>query len=176
MPTEHNDDQMASAFRGTYQRVVDAVPSTDPGWPPVRTLRPASRRRPSRTWAVAGIALFGAGAFLVGWLAASGPGSGAADDVEQLPPTTAPAVLDPESASFSSPNEAVMAAAVEQNPDMVDPTTRQMIVIYADERIVDLRVKLQADGFCHWYGANGRVENDVLEWRAGPADACDPSD
>jgi hypothetical protein len=48
-----------------------------------------------------------------------------------------------------------------------------MFVIYAGRDLVDLRVKVEADDFCHWYGVTGQVEHDELAWRGGPAQPCD---
>lgn len=48
-----------------------------------------------------------------------------------------------------------------------------MIGIYADDEVVDLRVEVQAEDFCHWYVVNGRVEQGELQWRANPVLRCD---
>ncbi len=47
-----------------------------------------------------------------------------------------------------------------------------MVAIYADDTTVDLRVEVTADGFCHWYGVGGQVQEGALEWRASPAGPC----
>lgn len=176
MPTDHSDDRTRHAFRGTYQWMIEAVPATDMDWPPAQPLRGPSQRRESRMWLAAGAVLLVVTAFAVGWLAAPVGRVGMADEFQPAPQPVPPTTALPEIAtadnSYTSPYEAVMAAASQQQPDLADPTF-QMIVIFADENIVDLRVKLQADGFCHWYRANGRVNSDRIEWRAGPADPCD---
>lgn len=173
MPTDHHDDQTRRAFHGTYQRMIEALPATELDWPLAHTLQQPPPRRSTAKWGVAGAVVLVAAAFAVGWLAAPDRRVEVAYEFQPVTASTALAVPDTDSIAYASPNEAVIAAALEQEPDLVDPTF-QMIVIYADESIVDLRVKLQADGFCHWYGATGRVNDDKLDWRAGPADACDP--
>lgn len=173
MTTEQRDDRSRSAFRGTYQWMIEALPTTELDWPPAHTLRQPLPRHATPRWVAASAVVLIAAAFAVGWLAAPDRSVDVADQSQPVTATTALAVPDTDSTAYASPNEAVTAAALEQDPDLVDPAF-QMIVIFADENLVDLRVKLQADGFCHWYGANGRVNDDKLEWRAGPADACDP--
>ena len=49
----------------------------------------------------------------------------------------------------------------------------RIIGIYADQNLVDLRVQVQADNFCHWYGVTGQVEQGEIVWRGGPANSCD---
>ncbi|MGH8937157.1 MAG: hypothetical protein ACRDXD_13005 [Acidimicrobiia bacterium] len=74
---------------------------------------------------------------------------------------------------FPNPREAAIAAALAQDPSLENPSVSRMVVIYADSTIVDLRVQVQAGGFCHWYGVVGRVDNGELRWDGGPAIACE---
>jgi hypothetical protein len=75
---------------------------------------------------------------------------------------------------FESPADAALAVARAQRPDLVDPRLTRMVGIYADSTTVDLRVQIQAEGFCHWYGVAGRVQDGALEWRAQSALPCSP--
>ena len=89
--------------------------------------------------------------------------------------TVSAVVATPATASvpFASPNDAAIAAALVQDPHLVDLHVTRIVGIYADDQSVDLRVKVQTDGFCHWYGVAGRVNGGVLEWRGGSALDCD---
>ena len=58
------------------------------------------------------------------------------------------------------------------DPDLENPKVTRMIAIYADAVTVDLRVQVEADGFCHWYGIGGQIREARLEWRASPASPC----
>lgn len=178
MEPEPDHDTVTRTFQEIYQRMVDRTPITDLVWPPVPEVKTAIAQ-PSRLepgWRVAAVAFLITAAFGIGWLVAPVGRVEVADNFQPapqpVPPTTAVPELFTGDSFHTSPYEAVTAAASEQEPNLVDPTF-QMVVIFADEDIVDLRVKLQADGFCHWYGANGRVNNDQIEWRAGPAGPCD---
>lgn len=90
----------------------------------------------------------------------------------QTDATVVPASVT-ETAPFANPNSAAIAAALAQNPNLTDLRVTRIVGIYGDERIVDLRVEVQTDGFCHWYGVVGRVNDGVLEWRGGTALGCD---
>lgn len=88
---------------------------------------------------------------------------------------TITAIAQPDSARpppFNSPGEAAINAARTNNPDLENPTVTRMVAIYADARTVDLRVQVEAGGFCHWYGVGGQIREGRLEWRAGPAGPC----
>ena len=76
-------------------------------------------------------------------------------------------------AAFANPNDAAIAAALSQDPHLVDLRVTKIVGIYGDEQSVDLRAKVQTDGFCHWYGVVGRVNDGVIEWRGVPALDCD---
>lgn len=76
-------------------------------------------------------------------------------------------------ASFANPNSAAIAAALAQNPNLIDLHVTKIVGIYGDDRLVDLRVEVQTGGFCHWYGVVGSVNDGVLEWRGSPALDCD---
>lgn len=83
---------------------------------------------------------------------------------------------DPDEASraFRTPRDAAIFAARTHNPDLRGPQVTRMVAIYADDTTVDLRVEVTADGFCHWYGVGGHIQDGVLEWRANPAGPCQP--
>jgi hypothetical protein len=49
----------------------------------------------------------------------------------------------------------------------------RIIGIYADQNLVDLRVQVQADKFCRWYGVTEQGEQGEVMWRGGPAQLCD---
>jgi hypothetical protein len=74
---------------------------------------------------------------------------------------------------YPSPTGAAIAAAVSGEPGLVDPPVTRAAVIFADETTVDLRVEVQADEFCHWFGVVGRAEAGVLVWRGGLALGCE---
>ncbi len=79
---------------------------------------------------------------------------------------------DSERPAFANPGDAAIAAALTNNPDLESPKVTRMIAIYADSSIVDLRVQVEAGGFCYWYGVGGQIRETWLEWRAGPAGPC----
>ena len=99
--------------------------------------------------------------------------AGACTGSAQTEVTTA--IPQPDSArpAFDNPGEAAIAMARTDNPDLENPKVTRMIVIHADARIVDLRVQVEAGGFCHWYGVGGQIREARLEWRAGPAGPCE---
>jgi hypothetical protein len=86
----------------------------------------------------------------------------------------ATAIPQPDSArpAFDNPGEAAIAAARTNNPDLENPKVTRMVAIHADARTVDLRVQVEAGGFCHWYGVGGQIREARLEWRASPAGPC----
>jgi hypothetical protein len=112
-------------------------------------------------------------AFGLGWLISPGELSAGADPFQVQTGTTMTAIPETSGTSYSTPADAAIAYAEAQEPGIEDPQVTRMIVIYADDAIVDLRVQVQADDFCHWYGVMGQVEQDELEWRGGPAQPCD---
>jgi hypothetical protein len=73
---------------------------------------------------------------------------------------------------FDNPADAATAAARAENPDLIDPRLTRMVAIYADATSVDLRVQIQAEGFCHWYGVLGLIQGEAIQWSAQPAGAC----
>jgi hypothetical protein len=73
---------------------------------------------------------------------------------------------------FDNPGDAATATARAENPDLIDPRMTRMVGIYADATSVDLRVQIQAEGFCHWYGVIGRVQGEAIQWSAQPALPC----
>ena len=87
--------------------------------------------------------------------------------------TVAPAIPDNASRAFSSPDEAAIFAAQAHRADLQNTRVTRMVAIYADDATVDLRVEVTADGFCHWYGVAGQVQQGALEWRATPAIPCE---
>lgn len=174
MPTEH--DKIADAFHHTYQRMVDRVQLTEPEWPPVSTIGditpPAGRFLTG--WKIAVAALLITGSFWVGWLVAPGQATRATDPFQvQTETTTAVAVPDTESIPHPNPAEAAIAAALAQAPDLTDARVTRIVGIYADDTMVDLRVQIQANEYCHWFGVTGYVRESALEWRGGPALPCD---
>lgn len=111
-------------------------------------------------------------AFGLGWLISPDEPSAGTDPFQVQTGTTMTAAPENSRASYSNPADAAIAYAEAQEPRLEDPQVTRMIVIYADDEIVDLRVQVQADDFCHWYGVMGRAEQDELEWRGGPALPC----
>lgn len=97
-------------------------------------------------------------------------GSGTAELPSEV---TAAAAVPVGGPSYANPFDAAAAAATETFPNVVDPRVTQRVLIYADETTVDLRVKVEATGFCHWFGVAGSVEDGRIRWRAGPALGCD---
>lgn len=171
MKTKQDDRDVVETFRRTYQRLVDQAPLFDPEWPPVHTIQEAPVRSAPRGWTVAALAFLITIAFGLGWLISPGEFSAGADPFQVQTGTT----MTPERAgtSYSTPADAVIAYAKAQEPGIEDPQVTRIIGIYADQAIVDLRVQVQADDFCHWYGVIGEVDQDELAWRGGPAQPCD---
>ena len=172
MPPE--PDNIAEAFRSAYRRLVETTPPAKASWPPVSIAgvsARADRRRPG--WMTAAAAFLITGAFWIGWLAAPRQPTRTADPFQIQAEETAPAVPDTASAPHASPSEAALAAALAQVPTLDDARVTRMVGIYADDTTVDLRVQVQANDFCHWYGVTGRVDQGSLEWRGGPALSCD---
>ncbi len=82
------------------------------------------------------------------------------------------AVPDDATRAFPSPGDAAIFAARAHRADLRNAQVTHMVAIYADDTTVDLRVEVTADGFCHWYGVSGQVQEGALEWRASPAGPC----
>jgi hypothetical protein len=82
------------------------------------------------------------------------------------------AVPETSGAFYPTPADAAIAYAEAQKPGIEDPQVTRMYVIYAGQDIVDLRVKVEADDFCHFYGVTGQIKEDELAWRGGPAQPC----
>jgi hypothetical protein len=122
---------------------------------------------------VAAIAFVITAAFGLGWLVSPGQVSAVSDPFQVQTGTTMTAVPDTSGAVYSTPADAAIAYAEAQAPEIEDPQVTRIIGIYADQAIVDLRVQVQADDFCHWYGVTGQVDQDELAWRGGPAQPCD---
>jgi hypothetical protein len=110
-------------------------------------------------------------AFGLGWVVSPTASSMGADPFQVQTGTTMAALPDT-GPSYSSPAEAAIAYAEAQQPDIEDPQMTRIIGIYADQNLVDLRVQVQADTFCHWYGVTGQVEQGEIMWRGGPAQSC----
>ncbi|MEX2322904.1 MAG: hypothetical protein WEA29_03945 [Acidimicrobiia bacterium] len=105
---------------------------------------------------------------------ASCAGTPSADLPADVSTITAIATAMPTTVSnhFDNPADAATAAARAENPDLVDPRLTRMVGVYADATTVDLRVQIQAEGFCHWYGVSGHVQGGALQWSAQPASPC----
>lgn len=181
MPAEQAQDQVARAFNDSYQLVVDQTPIADLVWPPavsIVNVDSSSQRWIGSGWkaAAAGFLVTVAlgAAFGVGWLVAPDPGPTATDpfDIETVTVTSI-AFPDDATALFASPNDAAIAAATAQDPTLVDAHVTRMIGIGAGDQFVDFRVQVQADGFCHWYGVAGWVQDGALVWAGGPVLTCD---
>ena len=178
MPIEQERDDVARAFQESYQHLVEQTPIASAEWPPAPTVLRITNSLVRRAWsgwqaAVAGFLL--TGAFGIGWLAAPSPGIIVTDPFEvQSVTVTAIGIPVPDSATakFTSPFDAAIAAAIAQDPNLVDPHVTRLIGIYADDQSVDFRALVEADGFCHWYGVTGRVQDGALAWRTAPALAC----
>ena len=169
MQTEH--DPIAAAFRRTYQRILEETPTAEMTWPPVQVLGIASTGPRPRGWLIALVAFLVTSGLWIGWIVASGEPSGGRDDFPIQTESTAPPP-DMSGAPFTTPADAAIAAAVAQFPHIQDPRVTRMIVIFADDASVDLRVQVQADDVCHWYGVAGHVRGGAIEWRGGPALPC----
>lgn len=172
MNTEHDDHKLVDAFRRSYGRLVDRAPSAGEEWPPALTAQEMTTRPAVGGWMVASIAFLVTVAFGLGWLVSPAASSVGADPFQVQTGTTMAAVPDT-GRSYSSPAEAAVAYAETQQPGIEDPQMTRIIGIYADQNLVDLRVQVQADDFCHWYGVTGQVEQSEIAWRGGPAQSCD---
>lgn len=173
MNTEHDDHVLAEAFRHTYERLVDQAPVSEFEWPPALTARAAPTRPAPRGWMVAAIAFSITIAFGLGWLVSPGESSEGGDPFQVQTDSTMAAAPATSGTSYSTPADAAIAYAETQEPGIEDPQVTRMVVIHASQAIVDLRVQVEADDFCHWYGVTGQVAQEELEWRGGPAAPCD---
>jgi hypothetical protein len=173
MNSEHDDRELVGAFRRTYERLVDETPVSDPQWPPVLSAQETATRPAFQGWMVAAIAFLVTMAFGLGWLISPSRSSVGADPFQVQTGTTMTAVPETSGPSYSSPAEAAIAYAEAQAPGIEDAQMTRIIGIYADQALVDLRVQIQADDFCHWYGVTGQVEQGEIAWRGGPAGSCD---
>ncbi len=98
--------------------------------------------------------------------------AGACTGSAQTEVTTAIPQPDSAGPAFDNPSEAAIAVAMTNNPELESPKVTRMIAIHADARTVDLRVQVEAGGFCHWYGVGGQIREARLEWRASSAGPC----
>ena len=180
MSPEPEHDTVTRTFQEIYQRMVDRAPITEFEWPPVPELKRATAqpRRFEPGWKVAALAFLITAAFGVGWLAASGPTADVGDQFEVQAESTTESTAVPVPESDLPPSvsaaDAAIAAALREEPDLENPHVTRIVGIYTDDTTVDLRVQVESDGFCHWYGVTGSVDQDVLEWRGGPAGSCEP--
>ncbi|MCP3912294.1 MAG: hypothetical protein GY713_15220 [Actinomycetia bacterium] len=99
-----------------------------------------------------------AGVFAAGWLISPDPTSPTNESLEFGIDTT-PSIPYTRSAPHASPNDAAIAAALAQNPGLDEPRVTRMVTVFADDTMVDLRVEVQDDGFCHWYGVLGTIHH-----------------
>jgi hypothetical protein len=175
MSTEHDDRDVEETFRYAYEQLVDRAPVSDPEWPPVMTAQAAPSRPAPRGWTVAAIAFLITLAFGLGGLVAPGQPAAGPDPFQVQTETTMAAIPETSGAFYPTPADAAIAYAEAQEPDIKDPQVTRMFVIYAGQDLVDLRVQVESDDFCHWYGVTGQVEQDELAWRGGPAQPCDGS-
>lgn len=174
MNTEHDDRDLVDAFRRSYGRLVDQVPSAGQEWPPSLSAREMTTTRPAvQGWMVASIAFLITVAFGLGWMVSPAEPSVGADLFQVQTGTTMTAVPETSGPVYSTPADAAIAYAEAQEPDIEDPRVTRIIGIYADQDLVDLRVQVQASDFCYWYGVAGQVEQDAIEWQGGPAQSCD---
>ena len=172
MSTENDDHGVAETFRQSYERLVDLAPVSDPEWPPVLTAQVTPSRRLPRGWMVAVIAFLITLAFGLGGLIAPGRPSADPNPFQVQTESTMTAVPETSGAFYPTPANAAIAYAEAQKPGIEDPQVTRMYVIYAGQDIVDLRVKVEADDFCHFYGVTGQIKEDELAWRGGPAQPC----
>lgn len=173
METEQGDREVVEAFRQTYQRLVERAPVSQPDWPPVLVAQSAPTHRYPQGWLVTVIVFLITVAFGLGWVVSPGQAAGDSDPFQVQTGTTIPATPEVSGVTYPSPFDAAVAYAEAQNPDVEDPRVTRIVGIYADQSLVDLRVQVQADDFCHWYGVTGRVDEGELAWQGGPALPCD---
>ncbi len=176
MGTEPNNDPTAQAFRESYDQIVGQVHLTEPEWPPIPTVSDhGPTARPKLPWlrVAAGISAL-ALVFAAGWLISPDPTTPTNEPYE-FGTDTAEAVPHTRSAPHASPNDAAIATALSQNPGLDEPRVTRMVTIFADDTMVDLRVEVQDDGFCHWYGVLGTIHQGRLEWRGGQPTTPDPA-
>ena len=173
MNTEQDDRDLVESFRQTYERLVDQAPVSDVEWPLALTAQAAPTRPAPRGWMVAAIAFLITVGFGLGWLVSPVESSVGAVPFQVQTESTLAAVPETSGTVYSTPADAAIAYAEAQEPGIDDPQVTRMFVIYAGQDLVDLRVQVEADDFCHWYGVTGQVEQEELEWRGGPAQPCD---
>lgn len=175
MNRESMNDGVAEEFRRNYQRIIETAPAGE-SWPLSPTGRGERRGRRSPPVLRSAPLAFGLAtllAFATGWLMRP---LSALDEAmiayQSSPPTTALAVPMEVGSTFDTPGEAAIDAATRQSPGLSNPGMR-MVVIYAGTNLIDLRVKLEADNFCQWYGVTGRVTEGELRWSGySPGQDC----
>ena len=121
---------------------------------------------------VAAITFLITAAFAVGWLISRNDLPPGADTFQVETGTTMMAIPVASGTSYSTPADAAIAYAEVNEPGIEDPQVTRIVGIYADQVVVDLRVQVQADDFCQWYGVTGQVEQGEIAWRGGPAQSC----
>jgi len=173
MNAEHEDPEVVETFRRRYEQLVDHAPVSDPEWRPMLSARGAPTHLAPRGWMVAATAVLITVAFGLGWLVSPSQASAGSDPFQAITGTTMTAVPETSGEAYSTPAEAAIAYADSQEPEIEGLRVTRIVGIYADQRIVDLRVQVQADDFCYWYGVMGQVERSELAWRGGPAQPCD---
>ena len=145
-------------------------------WPPLPTvarLQPLDDARRLGVRVAGSLAVL-CSAFFGGWFVAGGSGSGAADlFVPEDEQSAAAEAASTEGIAYGSHADAAIGAALGDEPGLVDPRVTRAVVISADETTVDLRVEVQAQGYCQWFGVVGRVDGDHIAWRAASALGCE---
>lgn len=171
MPTEPDD--ITEAFRSTYRQLVESAPPTNRSWPPMLSIQGDVATSPRRSgWIVAIGTFLVTVSFWIGWAVAPGEPTAGADTFQIQTEDTADAIPDMSGTRYATPVEAAMASAADGAPEVDDAQVTRIVGIYADDATVDLRVQIQAEDFCHWYGVVGRVVEGALEWSSGPALPC----
>lgn len=102
-------------------------------------------------------------------------GSGLIFDAGDRPPPTGTTerVVAPDqiTADNTFPNPAEAAEAKARQVGLDEARVDKFVLIYADEEIIDLRVRVSDDDGCRWFGVGGSVEDGKIGWRnAGSGD------
>lgn len=71
--------------------------------------------------------------------------------------------------TFPNPAEAAEAKAHQVGLD--EARADKFVLVYADEELIDLRVRVNGDDGCSWFGVGGFVEDGKISWsNAGSGD------
>lgn len=72
----------------------------------------------------------------------------------------------------TDPGAAALDQATVEHPELVNPAVSFLVVLFSHDGLIDTRVRVEAEDYCHWYGAGGYVVNGRMTWNADEALPC----